>query len=171
MEYISMNEHIDILSGEVLRDIGRASDMLWLSFGKTIKIINRRGKEVLKGTYAIHVQCPWRIVDQNLSTILLTSSDIYHPNSKFEVNNEFNWDIQGNNRFDEKVTKWKAHNKSVFVNEIEISSIGDLRIILNNGEVIEIFINKSTNTECWRFFECGTKKQHMVVTGQGAGFE
>ena len=165
-----MNEYIEILSGETLRDIGRACDMLWLSFGKTIKIINRKGVAVLKGTYALHVQCPWRMVDQNSNTILFTSSDIYLPNSKLEMNSEFDWDMQGNNRFDEKVVSWKEDNKSIVVSNITVNAMGDLNIVLNNRNVVEIFVNKSVNKECWRFFESGTKKQHMVVNGDGVEF-
>lgn len=165
-----VSEHVGILSGETLRDIGRACDMLWLSFGKTIKTVNRKGKEVLKGTYAIHVQCSWRVVDQNTKDILFTSSDIYLPNSNLEMDSEFDWDIQGNNRFDEKVVQWKKDNKSIIVNKIVASDTGDLNIILNNRNTIEVFINKSVNKECWRFFECSTKKQHMVINGNGIEF-
>ena len=165
---IEQSGYVKLIEGKVLRDIGRASDMAWLSIGNTIKVRNLKGKEVLKGTFAIHIQCPWRMIDNEKSCILFSSYDMYMPNKVFSQKKDFDWDIQGANLYDEKVIEWKNRYGDVLIESVYISSLGDLKMKLSNGHSIEIFINTSSSEECWRFFECNTKKKHLVYQGTGS---
>jgi len=78
--------YMKIIEGELLREIGRAADMCWISFGKTIKVKDYRGDEELKGTYALHLQLPWRITDENTENIIIASSDMYEFNNTLRAN-------------------------------------------------------------------------------------
>ena len=64
--------------------LGRCSNMLWMVFE------NEQKKE-----YSFHVQCPWRFVKSNET--LLASGDFYLPNSGSMEEDNFQWDIYGNN--------------------------------------------------------------------------
>lgn len=164
-------DDIKVIEGEILRDIGRASDMAWLSIGRTIEVNNLKGEKILKGTYAIHIQCPWRMVDTKNNIILFTSHDMYLPNKELNGNEHFDWDIQGENLYDKKVQEWKRKYPEVVINHIQVNRLGDLSMQLSNCHTIELFMNTSTNNECWRFFECNTGKKHVVFQGTGQSKE
>lgn len=157
-------EEIEMIVGKQIRIMGRAGDMMWLSIGKTIKVTNFRGEERSSGTHAIHLQCPWRI--RSFKTILFTSQDIYQPASTEKDDENFNWDVQGKNLFDEKAKNWLKKGGNIIIKEVKIGRFGDLQIGLSNQDILEVFVNKRIN-ECWRFFECGTNLEHLVVTGKG----
>lgn len=61
--------------------------------------------------------------------------------------------------------------QGVIINSVYFSSVGDLKIQLSNGHVIEIFVNATSDKECWRFFESNTKKAHLVFKGTGPVFQ
>jgi len=166
-----MNNYVNVIKGQPLIDIGRAADMAWICFGDIIKVKNYKGEYVEKSSFALHLQCPWRMVDTVNKKILFTAYDMYLPNSSTEWTEDFDWDIQGINRYDEQAKKWFGDNKNIIVEEIELDELGDLKIILSNHYNIEVFVNKSNETECWRFFEPGKDKEHFVMTGKGYSFQ
>ena len=127
-----MSNYINIIKGQPLINIGRAADMAWIGFGKTIKVKNYKGIEELKSSFALHLQCPWRMVDTENKKILFTAYDMYLPNSSTEWTDDFDWDIQGINRYDEQAKKWFGNNKNIIVEEVELNELGDLKIILSN---------------------------------------
>ncbi|KMZ54871.1 hypothetical protein [Dorea sp. D27] len=165
-----MNSFIKELEGQAFRKIGRASDMCWISFGKTIIVKDYKGNDVEKGTYALHIQCPWRIIKNSTQKLLLTSNDIYEPSSNLQWTEEFDWDRMGNNLFDENVKQWNDEN-GIYVLNVDISQLGDIRINLSNGMTFESFLNISTDDEAWRFFKCNSKDKHMICSGLGIVFE
>jgi hypothetical protein len=171
MKCADINKYIKIIENEPLEDIGRAADMLWLSFGKLVKVIFDYGLEEMKGSFAIHLQCPWRMVDLNLNTILFTSYDIYLPKSTIEWSEDFDWDIQGNNLCDEGIKKWKNKYNQPYVENINVSSLGDLRILLSNNNILETFNDNSTHHEKWRFFKNFGDERHLVVMGNCVSFD
>ncbi|WP_224771222.1 hypothetical protein [Metabacillus idriensis] len=100
-----MREAIEVELGKImglkLQYAGRSSDLFWLGFGEIVQII-RRGRAEETAEYALHIQCSWRITLDN--KIVLASGDFYSPNSEWDdLNEDFDWDIQGNNRFDERI--------------------------------------------------------------------
>lgn len=154
---------LNILINKRLQGIGRAGDMCWISFGELIKMKNYKGDIVEKGEYALHLQCPWRIKDFN-SKIILASRDIYEPNSKISWNDNFEWDIKGNNLFDENINKMFLDKNSILVKKVSISLNNDLTIIFSNKLVLECFTNISSEQECWRFFKTGAD-MHLIASG------
>lgn len=53
---------ISNLIGQRVNYIGRASNMLDLHFGEDVIVTDSRGEKRV-GTYSLHVQCPWRIIN------------------------------------------------------------------------------------------------------------
>lgn len=153
--------YIKKIVGKQLLDVGRASDMLWLAMGEIIVVNDYKGNKTEKSSLALHVQCPWRLVNQKEKSIFIASYDIY------EVDEELDWDVQGNNLFDQKIREWKNVDDSVYISNVCVNNIGDLEISISNDYVFQIFVNTSTEEECWRFFECNTGKAHFLMTGKG----
>ncbi|MDE5054037.1 hypothetical protein NDK25_17520, partial [Niallia taxi] len=94
---------------------GRTSNLFWLGIGDLVKI-NRRGRIEETAEYALHIQCSWRITLGN--KIIVASRDFYSPNSQWDEKNEdFDWDIKGNNRFDERINTFiKDYGQIINVN-------------------------------------------------------
>lgn len=160
----------DFLINKELQKIGRASDMCWINFGKLTKTRNIRGDIVEKGEYALHLQCPWRIKDSN-SKIILASRDIYEPNSEIICDENFEWDIEGNNLFDENIKKIFSNKKDTrLVEKILITLNNDLTIIFSDKLTLECFTNISSEQECWRFFKIGENK-HLIVSGNSKNLQ
>lgn len=179
-ENIAICNKISVLNNQKLSHISRAGSMINLGFGEFVK--NKIAyktedgtfatKEVLAPKYAIHIDCAFRITCGN--EILLSKCDIFNPNSALIkdsnfVEEEFNWDVIGNNSFDEKSkTHFVDTDLDFVIKKVTINRLGDLTILLSNDFCLEVFIDSSENEECWRFFEVGNADDaHLVVTGRG----
>lgn len=163
-------DYIKIIEGELFNGIGRAADMCWVHFGETIQVNDYKGDIVEKGTYALHLQCPWRIIKKEEQQIIsLGSYDIYEPKSTMEWSEDFDWDVQGMNLFDEKLSAIKIYEKVIHIKSVKINTLNDLKIIFSNECILETFINSSTDNECWRFFKCNSHENHLIATGRSLG--
>ena len=140
-----------VLIHSELINCGRCNSMDWLWFNQ------------LGSIYAIHLQCPWRIVDQE--RVLLANEDMYYPNTEFSGDyDEFEWDNQGGNLFDEKVGQVLNTEKEKWTIKSYVTSpFGDLEIEFENGKKLQIFITGSTDSEQWRFFKKDRNEPHIVV--------
>lgn len=147
------------IQNEPMFNLGRAADLLWIHFGKKIVVKNHRGVEVEKGEYAIHLQCPWRFVEN--SKLILGSRDIYVPREGIQ-DSEFNWDTFGMSIFDEKVKTFLEELTPIVVSNVTVDEIGTLKIQFENGLVFEAFPESSQISEYWRFINNKTK-EHTVV--------
>ena len=140
-------------------DIGCVLNMIWISFGNDNNCNDK---------WALHIQSSFRILDIENMKIVVASSDLYWPSSKISDEKDFDWEIQGNNLFDEKIKKWLQNNAELFVDKCDINLWGDLRIVFSNGERLDIFVDSSEYVECWRLFEKNNKERnHLVITGLG----
>lgn len=165
---IEIENELNILLGLPLEDAGRSGNLVWFSFGKPLVIKNRNGTEKKAAEYALNVQCSWRITKEN--KILVASSDIYMPSKQWNgVEEEFEWDIQGMNRFDEHIEKLiKNIQSQVFVESIQADNIGGLKIFFTEHFLLELFPDESTeDVEFWRIFIPGNISSHFVVMGKG----
>lgn len=165
----AIRSQIGKLIGLNLRYAGRASNLFWLGFGEMISV-TRRGKTEELAEYAIDIQCSWRITKDN--KILVGSRDFYSPRSGWNVeNDDFDWDVQGNNRFDEQIESFIENAKEhVAVERIEPDEVGGLKIFLSQGYLLEVFPDTSEDdeySEFWRFFNRRENSPHFVVTGNG----
>lgn len=116
-----------------------------------------------KNLYKLHVQCPWRIYDSDTCKLLVASHSVFEPNSYTEWTPEFDWDVKGNNLFDEVTERMNKYNDT-YVEEVFITELQDLKFKFSNGYTFELFVETTGNSESWRFFKSGDEK-HWVVYG------
>lgn len=157
-----IEEKMKILLNQPFLRMGRAGNLLWMCFGQNITVKNKRGDEEIKSTYALNIQCAWRLVKDG--KILVASGDYYLP--KAGINNEnFEWDKFGANRFDEKVEGLKKLTDwEMIITEVGADEIGGLYISFDSGIKLEVFPNDSLEDEFWRFIEFnGQDSEHFVV--------
>jgi hypothetical protein len=156
-----IEEKLSILIRQPLIDIGRASNLLWLSFGERISTLDRKGNEIQKGKYALNVQCAWRLTQNN--QIIVASKDFYIPKTGLEYN-LFDWEEYGNNRFDERIGSFKPMitTTNLSVINISVDNIGGFKIDLDLGIKFEIFPDDSLEDEFWRLIINGDKSEHFV---------
>ena len=156
------------LVGLKLQDVGRASNLFWLGFGDIIQII-RRGKTQETAEYALHIQCSWRITLND--KIVVASRDFYSPSSEWGGDIEdFDWDMQGKNRFDERIKAFVEDKEQLQVKNIESDCIGGLKVFFSDGYTLEAFPDSSKDDdqgEHWRFFNRKDNSPHFVVSGVG----
>jgi hypothetical protein len=83
----------------------------------------------------LHIQCSWRITFGN--EIVVASGDIYSPNSEggYDIE-DFDWDIQGNNRFDERIKFFMKENEQLMVEQIESDEFGGLKVFFSGGYIL-----------------------------------
>ncbi len=164
------------LIGESFCQISRGGAMVCLGFGKNFKSHvaykaqsgNLNSQEIVAPKYAVHIDGFFRITHQG--KIILSKDDMFRPNSQMQKDNfdedNFDWDIEGNNKFDEH--KNFLYNIDLLVQDVIINETGDLKIVLSNDFCIEVFIDTNEDEECWRFFEVGNSEiPHIVITGCG----
>ena len=154
----------DLIGKNVYR-IGRAAAMCWIHFGRPMKI-ELRGQKRILGEFALDLDCPWRIRNRS-GGVELGSADMFTPASRHDLDEDFDWDIQGNNLFDEKAKLLFSESTQIIVTSVKLSGNYDLTITFSNGLTLECFINASTQEECWRLFKPGLHNEDFIVTGSG----
>ena len=150
---------INELDDQAFNNIGRVSDLLWIHFGEKMKTLNYKGVEVTKGSYGIHVQCPWRFLHHG--KLILGNMDIYIPREDVS-DSEFDWSESHESVFDKNVKKISQNLLPLKVESVFIDSIGNLKIEFENELVFEAMPNSSVETEFWRFINFKTN-EHMVI--------
>mgnify|MGYP007101860192 CR=1 FL=1 len=148
-----LNQKMQILKDSKCIDIGRTCNLVWLHF------------HTFNSDFCLDIQSAFRFSKDK--EILITNNDIYEPKKIYQKNldfnyEKFNWDIQGENRFDEWTVSIKSELVNSAITDVSVSVYGDLYILFDNAFSLEIFNNSLD--ECWRFFE-RHKKNHTVVKG------
>ena len=153
------NNIISELENEVFCNIGRTADMLWIHFGEMLKTKNYKGIEIEKGSYGLHVQCPWRFLHHG--KLILGNMDINIPiEGVFE--SEFDCFEIGKSVFDENVLKIRQRLLPLKVLAVSVDGIGNLKIKFENELVLEVIPNSGVKMEFWRFINNKTR-EHMVI--------
>ena len=155
---MNMIEELKKVEGKKINEIGRAADMLWIGFGEKTEKIFPNGKTKQRHAYSLHLQCPWRIVDN--SKVILGSYDMYI--TKCE-NDEYEYASGDdfNTIFDENA---KLFNKDIFplnVLKVQLDAIGNIKIEFQHNYYLEVFIHSSIEKEFWRFIETA-EDEHIV---------
>lgn len=156
----------NLIEGKKLNCIGRCSDLVWLQFGDiTSRWSDREKSNINVSEYSLHIQCPWRIVYK--SQIILGSRDIYLPNSMHKEDDLFQWDVQGNNMFDELKDLFSSKNDAKFlVKSFQVQDNGSIKITFYNEYVFEVMPDTSSSEEeMWRFFKPFSDDNHYVMYG------
>ena len=135
--------------------LGRVVDLVWIG------MIGTDGRN-----YALHMQTFFRFCNQE--AVLITDMDKYRPISPDIDYESFNWDVQGNNLLD----KWcEEFNKNlspeIVIESMEINKFGDLQICFSHSITLTVYLDTTSDDECWRFFEWHGNGEHLVVTGRG----
>lgn len=159
---------IYVLKDQKLQRFGRASNMVWLHFGKTYETTNKLNMKVQKSEYALHVQCPWRIINNNSGEIFVGSNDIYEQSGIANKNKNADWETQGNSLFDEKVSELCVTESDFRVSKVRISRTRDLTITFSNNYQFQCFANSSSDVEYWRFI---SRNQSRNFVAYESGFK
>ncbi len=167
-----MKEQIEvalhILIGLPLWDARRASTLESFHFGTPHEVLDRMGTSLV-GTYALNVQCAWRI--NGPTDIIVGSSDRYLPagGDPYQHDEDFDWDEKGANRLDERIEAFfqARRSKPLIVDSISADNLGGVQMYLTEGYVLCIFPDSSFPGEHWRLLRPGVKEEHFVITGSG----
>ncbi|MGZ4814185.1 MAG: hypothetical protein ACXVZV_02160 [Terriglobales bacterium] len=152
--------------------------MACFQFGARRKRKTSHGQDSEVGDYALHVQCPWRIVRGD--EIVVGSADLYAPDPvKDAADSYFDW--QKGNLQDAKIAKLFADdNRQFAVVATALRAAGKLDILFDDELRLEVFPDSSVgavDTEHWRFFapsvgsDLHTVKSHIVFSGAGLCYE
>jgi hypothetical protein len=164
-----IEQAIAVLIGKKLWRCTRAADLAAFQFGERRASTTYKGEPCEIGEYALHVQCGWRITQNE--KVVVASRDLYYPadydeNREFPAN--FNWDIQGGNRRDRLIQEFFQNvTRSYLVESAEAGNAGALRLVLEQDLSLEVFPDDSFDGEHWRLFEPDMDRPHFVVSGAG----
>jgi hypothetical protein len=168
-----MREQIQIaasvLIGKSLWLCRRAGDMAMFHFGERRKVTTHKGEPAEVGEYALHLQCPWRIV--NGDEIVMAALDVYKPQigHEEEDNQDFDWERAGNLLDERARTFFENGTREYAVEGVDAKHAGTLRLTLQGGFWLEICPCDSSKGEHWRLFQPRIDQPHFVVTGAGIG--
>lgn len=155
LEINTIKECIDKVKGAKNIRIGRAADLIWIAM-----------KGIDGEDYALHMQTFFRFC--NNEEVLITDMDKYQPISPMTENEDFNWDVQGNNLLDKWCDEFNKYlSDKIIINSIEINNFGDLKICFSNSITLTVFVDTTSDDECWRFFVWRGTERHLVITGRG----
>ena len=159
-------EKLKYLLQKKIISIGETVNMLRIGIGDEIEVTDRNGKLIKIGTFAVHIQCPWRVVNKLKNKVVLSSYDI---DASKELTDTIDNDLTTNS-FQKRCNDWLDNDEKI-ITDYSFNSLGDLKLILCNGEVIEIYVDTCEDYECWRAFETNSNEKHFVVSGTGIEFE
>jgi hypothetical protein len=162
-----INRALSPLIGLRLWGAARCLNLEMFAFGERTTRLNRTGEEVEVGEFALHVQCPWRIVGP--TGLVVGSEDRKYPDDENADWEEF--DANGPSRCEARMNEWLEEyaEAPLKVKRVESDHIGGFRLLLEHGFVLEVFPANSLrgeHSEHWRFFR-PSSEGHFVLTGHG----
>ena len=163
MNMAQINDEVKILIGKKVLEFGRAADLLWIALDGLIDFKSiLDGKISKKPKYALHVMCPWRLVQDN--KIVLAAHDMYWPPNAGDSLDDFDWNAQGNNRFDVRACEINdiMEEKAVTISAADVSELGDLTIQMTDGFCLQVLVCNSMRKEYWRMLDF-VGDRHIVV--------
>lgn len=166
-----IDEHLHILVGQPLTAGSHAADMVMFGFGPEVTGVVH-GRTMTRVGIWLHIQCPWRIVREGV--MLVGYGDYHWPPIGSAVDyDEFEERDAPRSRRDDLVDSFVAHGDTAhIVVEAEGATIGDLRVALSDGCVLEVFPHEATqggdgHDEYWRLLPGIDATEHFVVTAHG----
>ena len=147
---MTKQEMVDRLPASKFVDIGRCASMEWLIFDD--------GEEL-----SLHLQCSWRLIVND--QLRLVSDDIFEQPEGQEYDENFDWDVQGDNRFDHLASDLKRE-LPLAVRSVHLSSENDLVIEFDKGSLLYVFAGRPLDAEAWRFFVHHGESSHLVAVGR-----
>jgi hypothetical protein len=169
---VTLQEQITTALSEIiglpLWGSNRALNVGMFEFGERRKQVNRKGKEYEVGQYALHVQCPWRIVGP--SGIVVACEDRNYPDD--EMSDWGHCAPDTPSRCEVRIAAWLQEHSSapLKAERAEADRVGGFRLLLQSDYVLEVFPASSLRgeySEHWRLFQPSNDASHFVVTGHG----
>ncbi len=155
------------IMGMPLSQACRALNMEMFSFGGLRESVTPLGKTGLVGEYALHIQCPWRVVGPE--GIVVASGDRNYPEDENSDWQDF--DSDGPSLCEARIDEWLQPHKDLplTVESVTADRLGGFRLELSQGYMLEVFPTDSLRgeySEHWRLFRPSCEN-HFVVTGHG----
>jgi hypothetical protein len=147
----------------------RAADMLTLQLGESRSRISLGGRRDV-GEYALHVQCPWRLVEG--SRLVVGSGDLLTPAEPGTDREMWNWDVVGATWWDHRMQEFfGGASISITVQDTPADSFGGFRLICSRDVTFEVFSSTSAAphevSELWRLLQPSSSAKHFVVRTTG----
>lgn len=152
-----------------LLSIGRAHCLIWIHFGEWLIQPDRHGGTRTVGTWALHIECPWRLT--NKYGIVTGAGDRWLPPNLSEDSDEWDYEFDPNTertQLDLKMQQFASQNKGVRIKCVQTDNTGGFRLSFEHGTELEVFPTNSQDVDFWRLFQPGNETEHFVVTGTGA---
>ena len=161
-----IEEVLSSLKGLAISSCPRqALDMVMFELGDRIITTDYKGHSVEVGKYALHITCPWRLVDQ--ATIIVGSDDMCIPPGEQRGCNEPH--SAGPSRFGQRATLWfeQYNGRGPIVASVRADVFGGFNLGLSQDQALEVFPADSfTDDERWRLFATDDQR-NFVVRGHG----
>lgn len=155
LEKNAIIENVNRIVGARNIKIGRAADLVWIAMQ------GMDGKD-----YALHLQTFFRVYQGEEA--LITDMDKYQPISPTKDGEDFDWDVIGSNLLDKWCDEFNRNlSPNICVESVEVNHYGDLKICFSHSITLTVFIDTTSDDECWRFFVWRGEEEHLVVTGKG----
>ena len=149
--------HLQIVVGKPLWDLDLAVDMAMFSLGSSAGTPGEDGRGMAKPEYALHVQCPWRLVRAGI--IELGSWDLARADPHA---------LHGG-PLGERIERLVRPRPEVLM--LQLKTAGSLVLGLSGGMRLEVFpdsgATKGTSVEFWRFLAPGSERPHVVCESDG----
>ncbi len=163
-----MRERITAVLGQIIGlpvwDVTRGPGIAMFQIGQRQTVYDRSGNARELGTFALHIQCPWRIVGP--AGIIVGWVERYFPPGEdpFRDGETFDWEVPAITRFEERIGTYFAERAAMppVVSAIAADRVGGFQLALDDGATIEVFPDL-TFGEHWRLFNPGNRDRHFVV--------
>ena len=161
---------LSVLNGLPMWAAGRAGPLLWLHFGGTHEFVDRYRANEAKtvGDYALHIDCPWRIVQRDV--VVVGALDRFSPGDGQE-DDDFDWNHSRDTRWDRRLQQFMERygTSGPIVRAIEMRGAGAFALRFDDEVSLDVLPNRSTDGEYWRLFEPYRETPHVVVIGDTTG--
>jgi hypothetical protein len=154
--------------------LSRYSGLTNFQFGEV-----RRVEDGTVGQFALHIQCPWRIV--TLDRIVTGSPDHWYPADENLDWTEWDKDpsipslqekrilevFQG---YDPTTKSYENRTEKLIVEAVDADRYGGVQIQMSGGYLLQLFPAGTSDfhaSEHWRLFQPGSDAEHFVVNTHG----
>ncbi|WP_086970385.1 hypothetical protein [Caballeronia glebae] len=145
-----ITRRLSVLIGLDVSAVSHAADMLTVHFGPQKPYTTRRGTVLEGGAWALHVQCPWRIMRAGVivatQAVLAGSDDAVQRGAKW-------------------LNRLLVTDGPMSVRSLSATESGGLQLSMSNNFYLEVVSGTVPDEEDWRFFEPGSDAKHFVIEG------
>ncbi len=157
-----IEEKLQYLIGLEMTNNGGAANMEMIQFG-TYLVNEKNG--FITGYYGLHVQCPWRIIQDG--KIFVAYFDLYQPDEaqKDLPYEEFD-EYKGSLRHQQLRILTRGERKRLKVERVEADDLGGFTLHFTQNTRMEVLPMHSCEIEYWRLIR-HQDKAHFVVEKSG----